>query len=84
MAWRPARAWTSQRPVAGYRHFELITQGGRGPLRWVELAAVLAPAHRERGLWRELKDPTRGSRGRLVITESGSDPSPPWTTHGGG
>ena len=27
MAWRPARAWTSQRPVAGYRHFELITQG---------------------------------------------------------
>ena len=38
MAWRPARAWTSQRPVAGYRHFELIMQGGRGPLRWVELA----------------------------------------------
>ena len=28
MAWRPARAWTSQRPVAGYRHFELITQAG--------------------------------------------------------
>ena len=41
MAWRPARAWTSQRPVAGYRHFELIMQGGRGPQRWVELAAVL-------------------------------------------
>ena len=54
MAWRPARAWTSQRPVAGYRHFELITQGGRGPLRWVELAAVLAPSHRERVLWSEL------------------------------
>ena len=73
MAWRPARAWTSQRPVAGYRHFELITQGGRGPLRWVELAAVLAPSHRERLLWSELKDPTLWSSGWQSIPESDED-----------
>ena len=54
MVWRPARAWTSQTPVAGYRHFELITQGGSGDQRWVELAAVLKPSHRERVLWSEL------------------------------
>ena len=59
MAWRPVRAWTSQRPVAGYRHVELITHGGRGPLLWVELAAVLALSQCERVLWSELKDPTR-------------------------
>ena len=27
MVWRPARAWTSQLPVAGYRRFEPITGG---------------------------------------------------------
>ena len=75
MAWRPARAWTSQRPVVGYRHFELITQGGRGPLRWVELAAVLAPSHRERVLWSELKDPTRWSSGWQSIPENDEDSS---------
>ena len=69
MAWRPARAWTSQSPVAGYRHFELITQGGRGLLRWVELAAVLAPSHRERVL-------SRWSSGWQPIPESDEDPSP--------
>ena len=75
MAWRPARAWTSQSPVSGYRHFELITQGGRGPQRWVELAAVLAPSHRERVLWSELKDPTRWISGWQFIPESDEDSS---------
>jgi tryptophan-rich hypothetical protein len=50
MGWNPARAWTSQAPVGGYRHFQLVLQGGRGDQRWVELAAVLAPEHRERVL----------------------------------
>jgi tryptophan-rich hypothetical protein len=30
MAWFPAKAWTSQRAVGGYRHFQLVTQGGKG------------------------------------------------------
>ena len=75
MAWHPARAWTSQSPVSGYRHFELITQGGRGPQRWVELAAVLAPSHRERVLWSELKDPTLWSSGWQSIPESDEESS---------
>ena len=50
MGWNPARAWTSQDPVGGYRHFQLVLQGGRGDQRWVELAAVLAPGYRERVL----------------------------------
>ena len=69
MVWRPARAWTSQSPVAGYRHFELITQGGSGDQRWVELAAVLKPSHRERVLWSELKDSNRWSSGWQSIPE---------------
>ena len=56
MGWNPARAWTSQDPMGGYRHFQLGLQGGRGDQRWVELAAVLAPGYRERVLWRDLKD----------------------------
>ena len=75
MAWRPARAWTSQSPVSGYRHFELVTQGGRGPQRWVEMAAVLDPSHRERVLWNELKDPTRWSSGWQSIPKSDEDSS---------
>ena len=26
MGWNPARAWTSQDPVGGYRHFQLVLQ----------------------------------------------------------
>ena len=75
MAWHPARAWTSQSPVSGFRHFELITQGGHGPQRWVELAAVLASSHRERVLWNELKDPTRWNSGWQSIPKSDEDSS---------
>ena len=58
MTWRVARAWTSTAPVGGYRHFEWITQGGRGEQRWVELAALLAPSHRERVALRDLRNPS--------------------------
>ena len=75
MAWRPARAWTSRLPVSGYRHFELITQGGRGDQRWVELAAVLNPSHRETIRWSELKDRHRWISGwqSIPADDSGSD-----------
>ena len=52
MGWRPAQAWTSQSPVAGYRHFRLVLQGGKGRERWVELEAVLDAHTRQRVAWR--------------------------------
>ena len=75
MVWRPARTWTSRSPVSGYRHFELITQGGRGDQRWVELAAVLNPSHRETIPWSELNDRNRWISGWQSIPKDdpGSD-----------
>ena len=67
-------AWTSQQPVAGYRHFELVMQGGQGPARWVDLAPVLAPSHRERVLWTELKDRTRWVSGWQQLPKDDEDP----------
>ena len=75
MGWNPARAWTSQHPVGGYRHFQLVLQGGRGDQRWVELAAVRAPGFRERVLWSDLKDPHRWVSGWQSIPESHADPA---------
>ena len=72
MVWCPARAWTSRSPVSGYRHFELVTQGGRGDQRWVELAAVLNPSHRERIPWSELNDRNRWTSGWQSIPEDES------------
>ena len=73
MVWRPAKAWTSQQPVGGYRHFELILQGGRGDQRWVELAALLDPSLRMRVSWLELKDRNRWSSGWQQIAEDDED-----------
>lgn len=75
MAWMPAKAWTSDQPVGGYRHFERVMTGGRGPTRWVELAAVLNPRFRERVLWSELKDPNRWLSGWQPIVELDGDGS---------
>ena len=75
MGWNPARAWTSQDPVGGYRHFQLVLQGGRGDQRWVELEAVLEPGYRERVRWRDLKDRSRWISGWQSIPESHADPA---------
>ena len=75
MGWNPAMAWTSQYPIEGYRHFQLIQQGGRDDQRWVELAAVLAPGFRERVLWRDLKDPHIWVSGWQSSPESHADPA---------
>ena len=77
MGWLPAKAWTSQQPVHGYRHFERMTNGGRGPARWVELAAVLNPQHRERVLWSDLNDPSQWVSGWQPIVETEDAISPP-------
>ena len=75
MGWRPAQAWTSQSPVAGYRHFRLVLQGGKGRERWVELEAVLDAHTRQRVAWRELCDPTLWSSGwqQIPVEEPDDD-----------
>ena len=70
MAWFSAKAWTSQRAGGGDRHFQLVTQGGQGDQRWVELSAVLEPAHRERVLWRDLNDADNWRSGWQQIVEN--------------
>ena len=41
MNWKVAQAWTSVNSQDGYRHFQVMLQGGKGDERWVELEAVL-------------------------------------------
>ncbi len=56
MTWKIAQAWTSVLPLEGYRHFQVILQGGKGVERWVELEAVLNSSMRRRIAWNELKN----------------------------
>ncbi len=56
MTWKIAQAWTSVLPLEGYRHFQVILQGGKGVERWVELEAVLNSSVRRRIAWSELKN----------------------------
>ena len=59
--------------MGGYRHFQLVTQGGQGKQRWVELSAVLDPGHRERVLWRDLNDANLWCSGWQQIVEKEDD-----------
>ena len=68
------KAWTSQMPVAGYRHFQLVMQGGRGAARWVELAPVLAPSQRERVPWTDLMDRRRWASGWQQLPKDDENP----------
>jgi len=56
MTWIVAKAWTSAIPRDGSRHFRLITQGGKGEARWVELQSVLNSSVRIRVQWIELRN----------------------------
>ena len=74
MAGPPAQAWTRQDAAAGeYRHFQVVLQGGRGSNRWVELAAVLNPQHRERVSFVDLRNPSQWRSGWHQIVEQESD-----------
>ena len=64
-----ANAWTSKQLVHGYRHFELVLQGGNGNQRWVELAAVINPRQRCRVSCDELRDRTQWVSGWQQIVE---------------
>ena len=56
MIWKVAQAWTSVNPQDGYRHFQVMLQGGKGQERWVEMEAVLDSNVRIRVNWNELKN----------------------------
>ena len=56
MNWKVAQAWTSVNPQDGYRHFQVMLQGGKGDERWVELEAVLNSKVRRPIAWSELKN----------------------------
>ena len=56
MTWKIAQAWTSVNPQQGFRHFQVMLQGGKGQERWVELEAVLDSNVRLRVNWNELKN----------------------------
>ncbi|MGC6483861.1 MAG: TIGR02450 family Trp-rich protein [Synechococcus sp.] len=77
MGWRPAQAWTSKTPVAGYRHFRLVLQGGKGRERWVELEAVLDASIRHRLTWRELRNSPCWSSGWQQIPPADPEADPP-------
>ncbi len=56
MKWKVSKAWTSVLPHNGFRHFMLISHGGKGLDRWVELEAVLNRCVRIRIGWNQLKN----------------------------
>ncbi|RPF75580.1 MAG: TIGR02450 family Trp-rich protein, partial [Synechococcus sp. TMED155] len=43
-----ASHWTSSAPQLGCRHFRVVTVGGKGSERWVELEPLLKPSLRLR------------------------------------
>ena len=55
------------------RALQDVTRGGKGDRRWVELSAVLDPAHRERVLWRDLNDAKHWCSGWQQIVENDDD-----------
>ena len=73
MGWMPAKAWTNKQRLSDYRHFGRVMTGRRGSGRWVELAAVLDPSHRERVLWTELNDRSRWISGWQPIVDTDAD-----------
>ena len=71
-----AQHWTSVEAQLGFRHFRVVVQGGSGPERWVELAALLDSTQRLRVLVQVLKDPDHWLRGlQPVVEELDSDES---------
>ena len=69
MSWTSAKTWTSQELVLGFRHFEIVTRGGKGADRWVELAPVLDSSQRFRVAWSELCDSSRWAIGWQQIVD---------------
>ena len=67
MRWPPNKAWTSSKLKEGYRHFEVLSYGGRGDERWVELFAVMNENIRFKVPWSELKTYAKWTSGWLQL-----------------
>ncbi len=64
-----AQHWTSVEAQLGFRHFRVVAQGGSGPERWVELAALLDSTQRLRASGQLVMEPGH----RLRWREPGRD-----------
>ena len=67
MRWSPNKAWTSNELRNGFRHFEVLTFGGKGQERWVELYAVLDENFKLTVPWTELKTFSKWTSGWLQL-----------------
>ncbi len=70
MRWPPNKAWTSSKPIEGFRHFEVSSFGGKGEERWVELFAILDEKIKIKISWNELKTFSKWTSGWLQIPDS--------------
>ena len=66
---KPSLHWTSVEQRLGFRHFQLVAQGGKGSQRWIELEAVLKRGERLRVSLRELADRERWWPGLHQVVE---------------
>ncbi len=67
MRWPPNKAWTSAKTRKGYRHFEVLSFGGKGDDRWVELFAAMDQSVRLKVTWNELKTFSKWTSGWLQL-----------------
>tara|TARA_Y100001968_G_C19367523_1_gene723345 strand:- start:794 stop:1012 length:219 start_codon:yes stop_codon:yes gene_type:complete len=67
MRWPPNQAWTSSTARNGFRHFELLSFGGKGDERWVELVAVMDKDVRIKVSWNEMKIFSKWTSGWLQL-----------------
>ena len=54
MIWPPVKAWTSQIPIEGQKHFVAINYGGKPLKRWVILMSVIYSNVVIKVLWSQL------------------------------
>ena len=59
MSWPPKKAWTSVKPLNGFRHFVAINYGGKSKDKWVKLVAVLDGNTILRISWIEMQDSSK-------------------------
>jgi len=65
-----ASHWTSSSPQLGCRHFRVVTVGGKGSERWVELEPLLKPSLRLRLKLSLLRDRQQWCSGLQAVVET--------------
>ncbi|WP_269622889.1 TIGR02450 family Trp-rich protein [Prochlorococcus marinus] len=69
MRWPPNKAWTSNTPREGHRHFEVLEYGGKGEERWVTLCAIMDKSITIEIPWNELKIYANWTSGWLQLSD---------------